>query len=84
MSRVLETSPASAYIWRATGAMTKIVSTNASPVITWLGGTCWVPSAFLRMDNTTEIFTNEVNMITTNGASASAPSTMTMTTGFAV
>jgi hypothetical protein len=36
------------------------------------------------MDKTTEIFTKEVSMISTKGASVSAPNTMIITTGLGV
>ena len=48
----------------------------ASPVITWVGGICWVPSAMRTMESTTEIFTKLVTIISTNGTSASAASAM--------
>src|SRR6516162_9854581 len=82
MSLVSAKEFASWYIWRATGAMTKILSTNAKPVITWFGGTDWVPSALRRIESTTEIFTNDVSMITTKGARDRAARTMIMMTGF--
>src|SRR5438045_3366750 len=83
MSLVSETFPASSYIWRATGTMMKIVSTNASPVMIWFGGTCCVPIAFRKIESTTEIFTKDVSITTMKGASAKVPRTMTITTGFA-
>ena len=76
--------PASLYIFSATGDMIKIVRISEIPVITWFGGTCCVPSALRRIDKTTAILTNDVSMIKPNGASASAPTTMIKTTGFAV
>src|SRR6516225_5230961 len=50
--------------------------------MTWFGGTDWVPRAFRKIESTTEIFTNDVSMITTKGASDSAARTMTIMTGF--
>ncbi len=43
-----------------------------------------MPSAFRRMERTTEILTNEVSIISPNGANAKTPITMIKTTGFAV
>jgi len=61
--------------------MMKMVSRKARPVITWDGGTCWVPSAFLSKPSTTTILVNEVMRINTNGASDRAPNTMIITSG---
>ena len=38
-----------------------------SPVMTWVGGICWVPIAERTIDSTTEIFTKLVTMMITNG-----------------
>src|SRR5579871_4870112 len=83
MSFEFVTAPAVSYICRTTGTITKIVSTKASPVMIWFGGTCCVPSAFRTIESTTEIFTNEVSITTIKGANANAPRTITITIGLA-
>jgi hypothetical protein len=54
------------------GAMTANVSTSASPVRTWVGGTCGAPTALRRIDSTTEMRTKQVIMSSANGSSDSA------------
>ena len=53
----------------------------ASPVITWLGGTCCVPMAVRRIDSTTATFTKLVTMISKKGSSASTASNTTSVSG---
>src|SRR5215217_82600 len=47
---------------------------TASPVITWVGGICWVPSAERTMESTTEIFTKLVTIISAKGTRPMAAS----------
>ncbi len=53
----------------------------ARPVITCVGGICWVPSAERTMESTTEIFTKLVTIINTKGTSDSAASASISTSG---
>src|SRR5215475_8690435 len=82
MSRVSATEPAELYICFTTGVIIKKLRTKARPVMTWFGGTFCVPRALRRMESTTEILTNDVNITSTKGARVSAPRTITITTGF--
>jgi hypothetical protein len=53
----------------------------ASPVITWVGGICWVPIAVRTIESTTEIFTKLVTIISAKGARPSAASATISTNG---
>ena len=46
-------------------------SAKASPIITWLGGVCCIPIAFLRNDRTITILVKLVIIISSDGAKAS-------------
>ncbi|GAJ68510.1 hypothetical protein MA13_contig00011-0064 [Edwardsiella piscicida] len=46
-----------------------MVNVKATEVIAILGGTCWIPRAFLRMPNMMTILRNEVPMTTKIGSS---------------
>ena len=52
-------------------------------MVTAGGGTCCSPSALRRMENTTENFTKEVDIISRNGSRDSRLSVSTVVRGFA-
>ncbi len=65
----------------STTAMTNNVRKSDSPMITWLGGDAWVPSACRSSDSTITIRVNAVISSSTAGRNASAVSTSSVCTG---
>jgi hypothetical protein len=70
-----------AYTRSPVGAITAIVSTSAKPVSTGVGGTDGTPIALRRIDNTTEMRTNDVSINSANGISDSAAIARMRTSG---
>jgi hypothetical protein len=50
------------------GAITKKVKKSEKPIITGLGGICWVPNAPLNKERTTTILVKDVTIISILGA----------------
>ena len=63
------------------GAITNSVRISASPVSTWVGGTCGVPIALRRIDSTTATRTKQVVISSANGTSDSAAIARMTTSG---